>query len=308
MDSQPLSNPFLTVCIPVYNYDCYSLLRTLNDEIERNELSCDILLGDDGSLPEFHAIYEEWKQQGLCSLFTAQENKGAGVMRNELAKHARGKQLLYLDADTMPIDDNFLQCYIKHASPGAIVVGGFKYPTDKPQRDKQLRYYYGHNVETRSLAKRLKAPYKSFITMAFCIPKAIKLMINFDANPGMGYEDALFGYALEEMGIPIIHINNPVEHELKENNLQFLNTTRKYLDNLYRLQHCFAPKQVAILDAAAFCSRYKLTPLLARLWNKEWVRHTLEHRLSGPSHNLKLFSFYKLLYFCHLKVSCTHNK
>lgn len=292
--------PALSVLIPVRNYDCTELVERLACAVARGSIHAEIILGDDDSLPAFKQIYRHLQEQGVCRVLEVESNIGAGAMRNLLGEEAKGDFLLYLDADTLPVKEDFLATYLSEAYATTVVVGGFVYPNESEDRDKSLRYKYGRLVEMQAPEERALAPYSHFITMSFLIPRFIKQRIAFDNGRGMGYEDALFGFALQDADIRVVHINNPVLHTLKERNSEFLSTTQRYVRNLYRLRDQFKGRDIRLLMAFQALKRLRLQAIGAALWRNRSLLRYIERRLCSPNPNLKLFSLYKLFYFCHL--------
>lgn len=288
----------LSVLIPVYNYDCHELLARLHQERATLPFSVEVLLGDDASTPPYKALYQEWEEQYECRVYHSESNRGAGAMRNLLGEYAQGEQLLILDSDILPLFPDFLARYIQHASPYQVVCGGFRYPDSPPSADRLLRYKYGHRVESQSAEERQEHPYGSFISMSFMIPRTLFVEEGFNTRLGMGYEDALFGERLGQRGIAIEHIENPVLHILKESSAQFLQTTQRYLRNLYYHRELFGPS-VRLLSLYRRLSQWQLTPILSLL--APCLLPLLERQLLSRCPSLRLFALYKLLYFSSLQ-------
>ena len=259
----------------------------------------EIILGDDSSDPRYAQLYDSLQQEGLIRLVRPATHLGAGRMRNYLAQQAEGDQLLIIDSDTMPASDSFVVDYLQAAHPDRVVVGGFRYPTERPTSDRLLRYKYGHKVETRSLAERQQAPADAFVSMSFLIPRHIFLEEGFPAEMGMGYEDAYFGYRLAERGVAITHIDNPVIHALKETSDQFLDTTERYVENLYRHRALLAPYPIRLLQLYLRLERARLVPLLGSL--APLLKPLLRRQLTSRHPSLRLFALYKLLHLCSLQ-------
>ena len=259
----------------------------------------EVILGDDSSDPRYAQLYDSLQQEGLIRLVRPTTHLGAGRMRNYLAQQAEGDQLLIIDSDTMPASESFVVDYLQAAHPDRVVVGGFRYPTERPTSDRLLRYKYGHKVETRSLAERQQAPADAFVSMSFLIPRHIFLEEGFPAEMGMGYEDAYFGYRLAERGVAITHIDNPVIHALKETSDQFLDTTERYVENLYRHRALLAPYPIRLLQLYLRLERARLVPLLGSL--APLLKPLLRRQLTSHHPSLRLFALYKLLHLCSLR-------
>lgn len=294
MPAKPIS-----ILIPTRNYDCRPLVETLHRQLLQAHVEGEIILGDDSSDPRYAQLYDSLQQEGLIRLVRPTAHLGAGRMRNYLAQQAEGDQLLIIDSDTMPASESFVVDYLQAAHPERVVVGGFRYPTERPTSDRLLRYKYGYKVETRSLAERQQAPADAFVSMSFLIPRHIFLEEGFPAEMGMGYEDAYFGYRLAERGVAITHIDNPVIHALKETSDQFLDTTERYVENLYRHRALLAPYPIRLLQLYLQLERARLVPLLGSL--APLLKPLLRRQLTSRHPSLRLFALYKLLHLCSLR-------
>lgn len=287
--------PFLSILIPVYNYDPMPLLCSLQKQIERYELGqIELLVGDDASSSEYKDIYAAITQFPWVRLITAEKNGGAGAMRNLLAREAKGPLLLCLDSDITLLTDQFLATYIAASDGKSVVFGGHVYADYPPSEEQMLYYCYGRKIESRTASERNKHPYKAIGGVSFLIPRAIMLAVPFDEEVRMGYEDALWGANLKEARIPIKHIDNPIRHELRRNNEEFLCTTRRYIENLHRFEARFPKGTVHLLDVT---KKYDfLVPLGA--WLFSMGNSYMERRLCGKRPSLTLFQLYKWTYLC----------
>lgn len=294
MPAKPIS-----ILIPTRNYDCRPLVESLHRQLLQAHVEGEIILGDDSSDPCYAQLYDSLQQEGLIRLVRPTTHLGAGRMRNYLAQQAEGDQLLVIDSDTMPASDSFVVDYLRASHPDRVVVGGFRYPTERPTSDRLLRYKYGHKVETRSFVERQQAPADAFVSMSFLIPRHIFLEEGFPAEMGMGYEDAYFGYRLAERGVAITHIDNPVIHALKETSDQFLDTTERYVENLYRHRALLAPYPIRLLQLYLRLERARLVPLLGSL--APLLKPLLRRQLTSRHPSLRLFALYKLLHLCSLR-------
>lgn len=192
----------------------------------------------------------------------------------------------------------FLFQYLQAANDDSVICGGFIYPQLPPAPTHLLRYKYGIKVEVKSVPQRQKRPYDNFISMCFLAPKSVLKQGAFHPRIGMGYEDACFGKMLQARGVPILHIDNPVIHDLKETSEQFLATTKRYVNNLYKHRDLFSG-MVRLLDFYDdYCCHLRINYLLANLYPLlEGIIHRRLTRSKSPS--LNLFSFYKLLYLSY---------
>lgn len=92
----------ISIVVPVYNAAPF-LNRTLSSIQRQTYENWELLLIDDGSLDDSVKLLEQWKQEQeqknrICILKNGQ-NRGAAFSRNQGIRAARGRYLVYLDAD-----------------------------------------------------------------------------------------------------------------------------------------------------------------------------------------------------------------
>ena len=88
----------ISIIIPVYNIEKY-LKCCLNSILEQTFQEFEVICVDDGSTDHSLEILEEYKKKDKRIRIFTQENKYAGVARNNGLKHAKGEYVLFLDAD-----------------------------------------------------------------------------------------------------------------------------------------------------------------------------------------------------------------
>ena len=289
----------LSILIPTYNFPCISLVQNLCDQAIGAGIIFEIIVVDDCSL-------EEWKLENRaihaishCKFIELESNIGPARTRNYLAEKAAYPYLLYLDADTMPAGNTFIEKYLTNIQSGSVICGGLKYKRHKPSADSALRYYYGISAEERTVPQREEMPYQRFISMNFLIPKSVFMENKFNETFHLGYEDTFWGKQLEENKVPVIHIDNPVYHEAFESSEQFLWKTRRAVKNLIGHEQELQ-SHVRLLRMYFSISRWKLDkPALAlfRLTEKLIVKN-----LTGAHPSMTLFAFYKLGYLCRYRT------
>ena len=289
----------ISICIPIYNFYAYPLVRRLRTQIEQmhGEDDFEIVCIDDHS-----SGYYLTQNNGICDLahyLRLGENIGRARIRNIFLKHTKGEWLLFLDNDSV-VPDNFLKVYRKHVSDKCdVIVGGREYDQRGDDQQHRLRYLYGTKVECRSVEERKKNPYKSFMTNNFMIRRSVFEKIKFDPRISQyGHEDTLFGYRLEENKIPILHIDNPVVNGDVESNAEFLHKTVQGVESLVGIYKFMWEDQrfcrtVKLLNTYATVRRMGLTKVT--YWLYKVFKSPMEsHFVSGKAISMKQFSFYKL--------------
>ena len=103
----------LSICIPVYNTVCSSLLELLAKQIEQLHEVVEVLVCDD-----FSTNYKQ-KNIAVCerngfSFFENKENLGSISTRIKMAKISSFNWLLFIDSDMMPVNNKYLLNYIRN--------------------------------------------------------------------------------------------------------------------------------------------------------------------------------------------------
>ena len=97
----------LSILIPTYNYNAFSLVNEIQKQAKEAGIEFEIICMDDGSklfLPENLEI----NSLENCSFEILKNNVGRSAIRNLLAKKASFDNLLFLDSDTIPVENNFI--------------------------------------------------------------------------------------------------------------------------------------------------------------------------------------------------------
>ena len=238
-------------------------------------------------------LYEELK-----------ENLGRAAIRNYLARKARYSHVLYLDADSLLPDNNFLHRYKDCISKSRVVCGGTRYNHFPPGKVTMLRWVYGRKREQLTAEQRKR---KGFAITAnnFLISREVILQLPFRENiRGYGHEDTVLGYDLSVSGIPVMHIDNPVLHTGLENSAEYLAKTRKAIENLLYIS-CNLVTDESFHNHSGLLRFRKRIQSLGLLAFTRWIYRrlntSLQRKLTGKSPRLWMFDLYRLLYICELR-------
>ncbi|MBI5914293.1 MAG: glycosyltransferase family 2 protein [Bacteroidetes bacterium] len=284
----------LSILIPVFNFDIRPLVAALHGQCERSGAAFEILCFDDGSTDGFKTKNREiWKHTNLIYKELPQ-NLGRSAIRNALGLAARFDYLLFMDCDSLVPDASYLQKYFDHLQPGTVVYGGRSYqPIPPTDPSLYFHWYYGRQREQTTAAQRSKAPYHSFMTNNFVIPRQLFLDILFDESLRQyGHEDTLFGLELARRKVPILHIDNPLEHIGLEPVAVFLEKTKRGVENLARLHKSGKKIETRLLTTFLALKKWGLAGVLSFVFrfSSGWM----VKNLSSKSPNLRVFDFYKL--------------
>lgn len=292
----------LSVLIPTYRYDVSGLAAEIGRQATAAGIAHEILCLDDGS-GAFLSENQTINDVPNASFTALEQNIGRSAIRNLLARKATYPNLLFLDADVLPIGSDFIQHYIPYLNGGdRIVYGGIRYQEERPAREQLLRWVYGNQREALPVYKRVKNPHLTFLTLNFLATKTTLDRVGFnEAIPNLRHEDTLFSYDLSRAGIPVVHIDNPVWHLGLEDGARFL---QKSEEAVQALDHLVAkgllPEEYAALSRFhRKIKQYRLEGLVASTFRIG--RHAMKKQLLGPSPSMRLFDLYRLGYLCTLK-------
>lgn len=294
----------ISLLVPVYDYDIIALIHGMKSALGKVPEFCEILIGDDGSSPEFKEKYRSLEEDGI-RVISSEKNIGRAAIRNKLALEAKGDYLLIIDADT--VLPGTAEAYIRKWLPlmplYKVICGGILYHDAPPgDPDKLLRWKYGKWKEQLKASERNKNPHQWFSTFNVMIERSIFDRIRFnEALKQYGYEDTLMGYQLKKAGIDILHIDNGLIHEGLETNKEFLNKTKLGIENLSKLYDNVTDKRtfariVNVLRTYNRLRFFRLSLVLSGVYIR--YRDRMEIRLESGRISLLLFRFYRVAMFC----------
>ncbi|MBE0674558.1 MAG: glycosyltransferase family 2 protein [Bacteroidales bacterium] len=290
----------ISILVPVFNYDIAVLIHSLREACDKMSEYHEIIIGDDGSSPEFHSRYELLIGDRV-RLISAEKNIGRAAIRNRLAVEATGEYLLFIDADAMIMGtaETFLKGWLPFINKSPVLCGGVVYP-DYPPADpeKMLRWKYGRNREQRKAADRNKHPHARFSGFNFLVSRELFLKIRFNEElKQYGHEDTLFGYQLKKAGIGILHIDNNLVHDGVEPNSEYIAKIKLGIENLSILcdkvtdRKAFAAS-VRLVRTYDFLAELGMSRILAGLFIR--YRDRMEIALDSSKVSLVVFSIFKI--------------
>ncbi len=203
----------LSVLIPFFRDDPSQLLAALDQE----GAPAEIVVLDDGSGDAALAARVAEAVQALAMparFVRLAANEGRAAGRNRLAAEARGRHLLFLDADMLPDADDFLDrwLWLIAADDPPVAFGGFSLDQTPVTRAGAVHRALSLKSDCMPVAARRKAPEKYVFTSNLLIRRDL-----FEAEPfdpsfvGWGWEDVEWGMRVSRRH-PIAHIDNPATH------------------------------------------------------------------------------------------------
>jgi hypothetical protein len=292
----------LSILIPIFNYNSYTLVNELHKYCLESKLDFEILCQDDAS-NEFLDENQKINTLENCNFSRNNSNLGRGKNINLLAEKAKFEWLLIMDCDTFPTQNDFIHNYISQINNDEkVVFGGIEYHKEKPEQDKLLRWFYGNARESLSVTKRNTNPNGNALTSNILIKKNVFLSNKFDASiTKYGYEDLVFLSDLKKKGFAVKHIDNPTYHLGLETSQQFLDKTKIALENLKFITetNSLNLSESKLLKVSALLESLHLTSFISFLFQKK--ERKMERNLLSQKPSLLLFDLYKLGYFCSFK-------
>lgn len=224
----------LSILIPVYNFSVTDLVIALHKQCIDSRINFEIICCDDASEKSFHEVNSKLASLAEVVYKRLETNHGRSRIRNLLAREAKYDNLLFMDCDSEVVSENFISNYIQLCNSGNVICGGRVYDSSVPAENRKiLRWKTGKRSEEINADKRSRAPYHSFMTNNFLIPKKIFLDNPLDEGlSGYGHEDTLLGFQLKRKNIPVLHISNPLKHIGLEDAQEFLSKTENGIANL----------------------------------------------------------------------------
>ena len=215
----------ISILIPTYNTDISKLVSNLYKQGTNCGIDFEIISLDDGSANEFKNQQKD--NARILNYYKAEfnsKNIGRTETRQKLAELATYNWIVFLDADVIPGNKNFIQNYINAIKKNNfdLCVGGLIYKNKKPENDKILRWTYGRKKEMINAHKRSKKPYKIITSANLMIRKEIFLKINRSLSGNFYGYDNIFSIKLKASNYKVLHIDNAVYHIGLETNDKYL--------------------------------------------------------------------------------------
>lgn len=289
----------LSILVPVYNDVAAPLVAALRRQAEAiRGLEYEIVVFDDGST-DASAIEQNEAACALprCRYVRTERHASRSAMRNDMARCGRYEWHLMLDARVSPVHDDFIRRYLDSgAREGEAVIGGVCVDggaaAGRLYRENLRFRYEKHEEKKHSLEARRKRPYASLRTTNFFHHRTVLERVPYDERvKTYGYEDVLLGKALQEAGVRVLHIDNPVAYTSFESNARYLCKLDEALSTLHR----FAPELQGYSPLLAALSKLKRLRLLGvvRVLHKFFGK-AVRNELGGKRPSLALLKLYKV--------------
>ena len=204
--------PRLSVLIPTYRDDPSALLKALDEP----GADAEIVLLDDGGGDEaltrrMAARIEKLKLPARLIVLSPNEGRAKG--RNRLARHARGRHLLFLDSDMLPDPIGFLARWSAVAADDTpVAFGGFTLDQTPRRPEHELHRAMALKSDCTPAPERAKEPEKHVFTSNLLVRRDVFETVGFDEGfAGWGWEDVEWAMRVARLH-PILHIDNSATH------------------------------------------------------------------------------------------------
>ena len=301
-----------SILIPTYNFDCLSLIQELEEQCEAlrradGDFDYEIIVADDCSTRKdlVQALQELTEQLGeRVKLIALTQNVGRAEVRNKLLREAHGAWVLLMDSDARVVRKDFLQKYWEQRHKAEVIIGGILHPSEvMPGRELRIVYEQSFEKE-RSVDWRQHHPYARFSVFNLMARKQVITQFCFDIRcEEYGYEDFFLGVALEEAGVTVCHIDNPLLHTGIDTSEDFLRKAETAVRTLSRLPQHLRRKTGLEKHASRF-SRLCLSGLFVGAVQP--LLPLIRKQLLSKNPSVKLLQLYKM--FLYLKCNKANQK
>lgn len=289
---------FLIAC---YEQDIRMLVQSIHLQGKQRTEAIEIIAHDNGSDSTIHKMLQRAFQELKGVRFEAgKSSPSRSASRNWLASQAQFPYLVFLDGDSAPPDEQYVERYFDLLPTDSVWVGGTAYRQEAPEEGKRMRWVYGRAREERSAMSRSSAKEYGFSSFNFLIPASIFQSIQFRASiMHYGHEDTLFGVELSARGIVLSHCDNPLLHEGLDEDSVFLEKTRTGINTLLQLiGEGTLKKGTRLYEQYRLMQNLGLVPLYRLLFGM--LRSTWERNLKSARPSLILFDLWRLGVLCEL--------
>ncbi len=289
----------LSILIPVYAEPVTQLVSELVRQGRALEIPFEIIVLDDGST---EAVKIENQPIGEIEEVTYEnlpQNLGRSAIRNALGARAKFPYLLFLDCDSHPEREDFLENYVEQLASNTVLVGGTAYAMVAP-KGKELHWLIGSQREVVAADQRARDPHHGFSSFNFVVPNEVFKKIKFDDGiSGYGHEDTLYGWSLKKEGVEVRHLENRLLHLGLDDPTIFLEKRKTAIRNLVILQKNYAMMDTRLLRTHKRLSRIGLDRILLGLFN--FFEKQILRNLHSAKPRLMLFFWWSLAWLSRTK-------
>jgi glycosyltransferase involved in cell wall biosynthesis len=290
----------LSILIPTYNHNALPLAEALSIQLKKTNITHEIICVDDGSSSTLNIENQKINSLKNATFIARDKNVGRNANRQFLAEQANFDWLLFIDSDTIPKYQNFIENYIPFFKKEyEAIFGGFAYQKNTDSK-KSLRYNFGKSREEVEASIRNLIPYKVIISANFLIKKEVFTALNKQVTANIYGLDYLFGAMLKQNNIKVFHLDNEVYHLGIDTNEDYLRKTKRAIEALTLIKQSSQIKTHDISLLKAY-EKLRKTGLKNLFWRLLKIANPfIEKNLLGSKPKLFLFDIYRLGHFITL--------
>ena len=253
------AEPELSVLIPFHGDDPRPLLASLERQAAALGGAVELVVLDDGSPDRTAAAAAVRTVEMLrapARLVGLSVNVGRARGRNRLARHARGRHLLFLDSDMAPDAPDFLRRWLQAAREDTpVAYGGFTVDRAPVTARTLLHQAMSRGSDCLPAARRALAPEKHVFTSNLLVRHDVFAAESFDESfTGWGWEDVEWAMRVCRRW-PIAHLDNTATH-LGLDTAETL--TRKYEQSAANFARMVKAHPEIVSRYAGFCAARRL--------------------------------------------------
>lgn len=293
----------ISVLIPIYNYNVFDLVKEIHNQLTTCKYPFEIICFEDGSSQDFINQNSIVKKLSNTSIIISKSNNGRIKSRQILAEQATYDWLLFLDADVLPKQSDFILKYIDFINlEFESVFGGICYHKQKPEAQYILRWKYGINKEEIKAEIRKRNTYKHIVSANMFIKKTLFISINSKIEFNGYGMDNYFASLLREQKINIDHIDNEVYHLGIEKSEVYLEKKESAIINLLMLynEHKIDNLENDLFSLFIILKRYQLHYLFSVFY--KFFKSLMKQNLLGKHPSILLLQLYRITFMCNTSL------
>ncbi len=206
--------PRLSVLTPFHRDDPTPLLRALAQTHSADDIELVLVNDGGGDAALFTRVLSAAERLPFSvTLIVWGANRGRAQARNRLIEAARGRHVLFLDADIVPQTPDFLDRWldlIATRDPG-VAFGGFTV-AHEAAADTRVHRALAHASDCRTADERARSAAQFTATSNLLVRRDLLMATPFDTGfTGWGWEDVDWALRAAERE-PIMHVDLPALH------------------------------------------------------------------------------------------------